>query len=229
MSTHFTLAAARLGAVLVSTLLLSGLAAAGTIDIDSIPGLATNLPAFPTTVAITPHPDWQPNNPINPGTNLPSSAVWISYAATGYGDSHFQTYSGTTPVVSIFTNFMSGDGLLDLKVWADDSADVILDGSYLKHAVFTQSTCSGQPIGCRPQDFELFSKPLAAGSHTLEFVLYQVGTGTDTISNPMGLLFTGTASSAVPEPGVLSLVGMGLVGLGLLRRRTSQRSSNNSR
>jgi hypothetical protein len=42
--------------------------------------------------------------------------------------------------------------------------------------------------------------PLSAGSHTLEFVLYQVGKGTNTTSNPFGLLFTGTAPAApVPE------------------------------
>ncbi len=52
-------------------------------------------------------------------------------------------------------------------------------------------------------------------------MLYQVGTGTDTQSNPFGLLFTGTAASAVPEPAVLSLVGLGLVSVGLLRRRNA--------
>ena len=221
MKLKYTLATVRLGVVLGGALLFSGLAAAGTININSVPGLATNLPGYPTAVAITPHPAWQTNNPANPGNNLDNSAVWISYAPTGYGDGHFQPYQGTTPVVSIYSSFISGAGSLDLKVWADDTADVILDGNYLKTAVFTQSTCSGQPIGCRPQDFALFTEPLTAGSHTLEFVLYQVGTGTDTRSNPFGLLFTGTAASAVPEPGVLSLVGLGLVGVGLLRRRSA--------
>jgi hypothetical protein len=229
MKLNSTLATVRLGVILGSTLLLSGFAQAGTIYIDSVPGLPTSLPGYPTTVAITPHPQWQPNNPINPGDNLDDSAVWISYAPTGYGDSHFQPYQGTVPVVSIYSSFISGAGFLDLKVWADDTADVKLDGNYLKTAVFTQSTCSGQPIGCRPQDFELFTVPLTAGSHTLEFVLYQVGTGADTTNNPMGLLFTGTAPSEVPEPGVLSLVGLGLVGVGLMRRRVSNRVSGNSR
>ena len=118
--------------------------------------------------------------------------------------------------------------LLLLNVWADDSADVLLDGVYLYHAQFTQSICAGQAIGCRPGDLGVINTPLTAGNHTLAFVLYQVGTGTDTFSNPFGLLFTGTAPAdppigiliATPEPSSIVLLGtLGLIGAILLKRR----------
>jgi hypothetical protein len=119
---------------------------------------------------------------------------------------------------------------------------VLLDGSYLIHAVFTQNTCSGQAIGCRPKDVGKIVTPLSAGSHTLEFVLYQVGKGTDTTTNPFGLLYTGTAPAApvtqpttdnplaplytgtapvalVPEPASGLLFGAVMCCLGWIQRR----------
>ena len=156
-----------------------------------------------------------------PGDSNDTSAVWISYDHTGYGEGVFQPKSDTP--ISIFQPFTSGAGFLILKVWADDTAEVFLDGVSLINPVFTQSICSGSPIGCRPQDFGALSSSLKAGPHTLEFTLYQVGTGTDNISNPFGLLYTGTAP-AVPEPATLFLAGGALLAIGLARRRRAKQS-----
>jgi hypothetical protein len=204
-------------------MLFGGVASADVIDLDSHAGLTTSLPGI-TTVAITPDPLWQPNNPQNPGDPNDTSAVWISNGLSGYGDSQFQPYEGTTPVVTVFQDFVSGPGLLNLDVWADDTADVILDGNYLAYAKFTQSICSGQPIGCRPQDDGVLTSYLSGGSHQLEFVLYQVGTGTDTYSNPFGLLYTGTAVAPVPEPASFVPLVCALIGLGFAywKKRNSQ-------
>jgi hypothetical protein len=200
---------------------ISGQLQAGVINLDSLPGLPNSL--TPATVAISVHPSWEPNNPVNPGNPADTSAVWISYDYTGYKDPVFQPYEGTTPVVSIFENFVSGPGFLTLNVWADDTSEVLLDGVSLIAPKFTQSTCSGQPIGCLPQDVGSLSSVLTAGPHQLEFRVFQVGTGLDTTTNPMGLMFTGTAPAAVPEPGTLLLLGGASVTAALKRKRLARR------
>jgi hypothetical protein len=200
---------------------LSGSLCASTIHLDSQVGLANTLSSG--TVAITPHLLWQSNNPVNPGDPTDTSAIWISYAFTGVGDADFQPEMDQTPVVTITDSFTSGSGFLTLNVWADDTAGVFLDGISLIAPVFDQSICSGAPVGCRPQDAGVLSSALAAGPHTLSFTLYQVGTGTDNVSNPFGLLYTGTAP-AVPEPATLFLAGGALLAIGLARRRHPKRS-----
>lgn len=183
-----------------------GAASATTIAIDSQQGLFTSVDGV-QTVVISPHFAWEPNHPVNPGDGTDQAALWISYAGTGYGGLEFQRPGGTSPVATIFDTFRTGAGMLTLYVWADDTAAVRLDGDLLMPAVFTQSVCSGQAIGCRPQDAGMINVALSEGMHTLSFELYQLGSGLDTNSNPFGLLFTGTApaptlsSYSFPEPG----------------------------
>ena len=178
------------------------------------------------SVATNPHPLWEPNHPANPGQATDTSAVWISYADTGYLGSYFQAEKDTIPVFN-WTEYFStvGNATLYLKVWADDTARIILDGNVIKDPVFTQSICSGQPIGCQPNDFQYFNYSLAAGTHTLGIDTYQVGSGTDTGSNPMGLLFTGSVNGqvTVPEPTALLLTvlmaSLVFAGTSILRKR----------
>jgi hypothetical protein len=206
-----------LAGALLALSTLAGPLHAGVIDLDSAPGLLNS--ASPFTVGITPHPLWQSNSPVNPGDPSDTSAVWISYAPTGYGDGVFQAQSNVP--IRIFQPFTSGAGILTLNVWADDTADVLLDGVSLIAPKFTQGICSGQAIGCQPQDVGELSSTLTAGNHTLEFRVYQVGSGTDTTSNPFGLLYTGTAT-ATPEPATLFLAGGVLLTLGIVRRRRAK-------
>ena len=80
-------------------------AKAGTILLNSGAGLAySNLNSSgqyngigPSGLTVTTgvHPLWQQNNPNG------SSAVWISYADTGYQGNHFQQSLGSTKVVTI--------------------------------------------------------------------------------------------------------------------------------
>src|SRR4051812_27172395 len=137
-----------LAGALLALSALAGSLRAGVIDLDSKAGLANSVAG--STVTITRHDLWQPNNPLNPGDPTDTSAVWISWDLTGYKDPVFQPKSGTP--ISFFQPFISGAGFLTLNVWADDTAEVFLDGNLLIDPQFTQSTCSGQPIGCRPQD-----------------------------------------------------------------------------
>jgi hypothetical protein len=219
----------RLSTVILAALFCCSCASAATIYIDSQQGLFTSFDGL-ATVAITPHPLWEGNHPVNPGDPADSSAIWISYADTGYGGTYFQPPADHSPVATIFDTFRSGAGMLTLYVWADDTAGVLLDGNLLMPPVFTQNTCSGQAIGCRPQDNGAIAAALSEGQHTLSFVLYQVGTGLDSYSNPLGLLFTGTApaptlngtfpgDSDAPEPAAWGLIGGGLALLAASRYR----------
>ncbi len=192
---------------------------AGLVLIDSAAGLDNN--ATGTSVAINPHPAWQTNNPDG------SAAVWISHKDSGYMGSE---YVSTGTVVEFYHNFsVGGAGWLDLKVWADDTAGVYLsnDGGATYTELFAPNpnpnvTCSTNAIGCLPDKFGAINHALTAGDYTLKFVVSQVGTGLDTASNPFGLLYTGSATfeaSDVPEPAAFLLTGIGLVGVGILRRR----------
>ncbi len=215
-----------LAALTSAALFFGGTALGSSIVLDSRSGLQTNKGT--TTVTITPQqPAWQTNNPVNPGDPTDNSAVWISFDRTGWGDPVFVGYGGETAVFSVYDSFVSGAGMLTLKVWADDTAGVYLDGNLIKAPLFTQSICSGAPIGCRPEDAGIFNLPISAGPHTLTFDVYQTGNGGDSTSNPIGLLFTGTAPGAdihpTPEPVSFVLIGSGLIATGILRRRRAKK------
>jgi len=152
--------------VLAGMMFAACLLQAGMIDIDSKPGLANTLTGATVTIGI--HPAWQTNNPQNPGDIADTSAVWISYAATGFDGSVLQLPEGQTAVASIFHSFTSGTGGFQLLVWADDSTQVFMDNVLLTHA-------ESYPIGFAPDRFGTFAEALTAGSHTLDFRLFQQG------------------------------------------------------
>ena len=74
-----------IAALFVSLLGLTTVAEASLIRLDSVAGLVTSIPGV-TTVTITPHPLWQQAPVTNPGDPTDTSAAWISYKASGYGD-----------------------------------------------------------------------------------------------------------------------------------------------
>jgi hypothetical protein len=157
--------------------------------------------------------------------------AWISYAATGYGDAILApTYNNpATPIVSFTRTFTGSAGsILDMKLWADDTAFMRVDGGAWVPAthVWGQSTCETNPTSCTAPLFsEGFFTLGFTGDHTLEIQAYQIGTGTPitngeffgtTTSNPFGIQYDGT----VPDGGTtLMLLGGALVGLGFLRRK----------
>ncbi len=203
------------------------------IPLTSLTCDAVGITVCPTTsVAITPHSAWEPNGTPDALGGL-SDAVWISNDDSGYGGKNFQPHHATwagdaanLPIFKLslyFTN--SAASTITLNVWSDDTAGVYLDGTTIWDPVLSKnSTCSGAIIGCLPTDGGRQSLPLPAGTHTLTFEPYQVGTGGDTTSNPFGLLYkvTVTGNVTVPDGGVtLILLGGALVGLETLRRKLS--------
>lgn len=187
---------ARIFGVFCGVFFLATAVQAGTIDLDSTAGL--NVYVYPTgqngsTVAVAPHPVWKPDHPVNPGDPADHSAVWISYADTGYQGANFQPYMSNSAVMRVWQTFVSGAGLLTLKVWADDTAAVALDGVVLSAGAFTPLERTGQYTGFRELTYGQISTPILAGTHTLTLDVFQVGTATNTTLNPFGVLFTGTA------------------------------------
>jgi hypothetical protein len=217
---------ARRFACLFGILAAAATATATTITLDSKSGLNVYVYGsenWTNTVAITAHPVWMPNNPTNPGDPTDNSAVWISYADTGYQGSNFQPYLGTTPVMKITQTFSSGAGMFTFQIWADDAATVSLDGTVLLTAMFTPDQRQGQFGGFKPDSFGLISTPILDGTHTLTIEAFQVGTALDTTLNPFGVLFTGTVPAdppmqSNPEPASLALIGTGLLAFAGWRR-----------
>ncbi len=161
-----------------------------------------------TAQAINLHPAWQPNNPGGSG------AVWVSYADTGFPGTVSPPSSMTDHIMTITETFFAPVGTtLALEVWADDTAQVLIDGNGVFAPNFSLGTCAIGPIGCQPGEQGNISHTFTvAGIHTVAFNVFQTGGG------PFGLLYAG-ATQTVPEPSIGLLVGMGLIVLGCVWRR----------
>lgn len=166
-----------------------------------------------SNVVITPHRLWAP------ATSL---MEWVSFDNTGIGGGTVPVANSTAAPAATFyeTFFLPGIASSgELRVWADDTAQVYLDGALLFGPPnFTQSICADGAIGCEVGEEGVIDlSGLAAGWHTIEFEVYQVGGG------PFGLMYGGTATVYNPEPSSYILLGIGLVGLGVLRRRSGRK------
>lgn len=168
-----------------------------------------------TLQAITPNLAWQ--------TNLPggSSAVWVSYANTGVGSGSVipaNSASFLMQVTETINVSPINNVLLNLKVWADDTAGVYLNGNLIFAPNFTNNICANGPIGCQTNEPGVFNLLLAAGStNTIDIQVYQRGGST------FGLLYAGSTKEA-PEPSTIALIAMALLsmlGFGMMRRRAN--------
>lgn len=187
--------------------------------------LACTINTLCTTGAVvnvdpTPTPPW-----IAPVTG---GRQWVSYDNTGGTVSGPEQAAGLgvgqETVSFIYT--IAADALpriLNLSIWADDTARVSLDGVALINPTLDPAgypACSSIAIGCSAgTEGTLAGILLAAGaSHTLTFDVFQMGnTGT-----PFGLSFEGDLA-AVPEPATILLLGSALAAAGMASRRRLQK------
>ncbi len=202
-------------------------------NLDSAPGLENDRNGV-GTVAVSVHPDWEPNHP--PSLSVPgesASAVWVSYALTGYDDPVYESATGA--VVTVYQPFQVSFGqvgTLVLEVWVDNRVRVVLDGEELADNNPNFLTASFQP-----EQVGLYREAgIVAGGHILEFRYWQEVGVPNTHDNPFGLLYTGTVTGKdrrgsdgtplpgeTPEPMTVLFVGCGLFGVGLVVRWKGRR------
>jgi hypothetical protein len=173
---------------------------AATLTFESDLDNEFNSATIFNVVVASPNPAW-------------AAAPWISHKST-------DPANGT--VVSFFEYFTlsASDSLIgSVTVWADDTADVRLNGVLLYAANPLQDAhCAAGPIGCQPNESVTLdlSGSLRQGYNLLKVTARQVDGG------PFGVAYSGIAGSVddpapTPEPASMLLTGCAIV-LGVARR-----------
>jgi len=145
-----------------------------------------------------------------------SGTHWINPSASGNGSQSFGIYSYTYSTTFDLTGLDPATATLSGFLQADDVVTLLLNGKQV----------SGSNIGTytRPTAFSIdsqYSADFLSGINTLSFVVNNSGnyaTGFDAS-------VSGTALSATPEVGsfaMISVAGMLLTGVGVLRKRRQQ-------
>ena len=168
--------------------------------------------------AVTPiakHAVW---GDVSPAAGLAAdTAKWISYANTGNGGIVAPNMVGARVPANATAHFrrtFNGSGDFNLWILADDTATVLLNGVEIFAAVAGQvDPCApggtGKPIGCVLADMGVYNTTLTSGLHTLDVYVYQTNAS----------VFDTQYAASVPEPATMALVGLGLLGASIARRR----------
>ena len=178
----------------------------------------TNARTGPQANIIPNHHAWVP-----PASFSDTSAQWIS---TNANASHPLFGNGASALFAIdftITDAIIGAASIDFNFSVDNGLGNAFggpnEGLYLNGTALSGST-SGGHFTFEDNIFRNDIAPLlVTGTNTLYINMTDVG-------GPSGLIFSATitteagTSVAVPEPGMVALFGLGLIGLGLARRKT---------
>jgi hypothetical protein len=157
--------------------------------------------AYPT-VLITPNAAWEPNH--TPG------GKWISFADTGEGGIVVPNTDLAWPTAWFQETFyLTSPTNINVRVWADDTAAVYMNGQLIHAANPNQDgACAAGVIGCVSSEGlnVNLSAPLlnigsgSAGFNSFVVAAYQRG------GNGFGVMYEAT----VPEPATLAFFGLGI-------------------
>lgn len=163
---------------------------------------------------------------------------WVSFENTGWNYNQNQLFNtvpnadcstgstpdagGCEPNATFYEEFtVTGTTLmLNLNVWADDTAGVYLYNTQLGTTSLLANPDFVQTVGtaCGPNGAtctgggDQISVPISNGTYIVEFQVYQIGGWT------YGLMYNGTITgdplvNPVPEPSSMLLFGIGLAGM----------------
>jgi hypothetical protein len=169
-------------------------------------GLLVNISqATATTEPTTPVEVTQPAGPWASGTWMApqSDQSWPMDANSGNlpGIYDYTTTFNIAAGLNPSTATLSG-------TWATDNSGVLyLNGNQV-----------GTSTGYNPTNFNITSG-FKSGTNTLTFAVYNSPYGPDPGINPTGLLVNFNRASVVPEPTTFLLLGLGIAGVALYRRK----------
>jgi hypothetical protein len=169
------------------------------------------------------HPAWITSSAFNSDPSTPNNgAQWISNVSTGATEGSSALYAIDFTITDAFISAATIDFDFAVDNLLGNFGATTNQGLYLNGTALSGSTVGGSFGTVYNFTRSDIAPLLVTGTNTLYINSTDVG-------GPGGLIFSATittegGSVPVPEPGIAALFGLGLLGLGLARRRNVRRA-----